>query len=92
MFPALIYDDFFENPDLVVDLANSLEYKPGDGAWPGADSTCAQPFSLSHYPVPARDQQCPGSGCCDGCAFPDFSAYEEVENDQAGDQGRAKGN
>mgnify|MGYP003118723532 FL=1 len=35
MFPALIYDDFFENPDLVVDLANSLEYEPGDGAWPG---------------------------------------------------------
>ena len=33
MFPALIYDDFFENPDLVVDLANSLEYEPGDGVY-----------------------------------------------------------
>jgi len=35
MFPAVIYDDFFENPDLVVDLANSLDYEMGDGAWPG---------------------------------------------------------
>tara|TARA_B100000965_G_C19539492_1_gene734901 strand:- start:683 stop:1345 length:663 start_codon:yes stop_codon:yes gene_type:complete len=35
MFPAVIYDDFFENPDLVVDLANSLEFEMGDGAWPG---------------------------------------------------------
>tara|TARA_B100000902_G_scaffold308993_1_gene298309 strand:+ start:235 stop:897 length:663 start_codon:yes stop_codon:yes gene_type:complete len=35
MFPSVIYDDFFENPDLVVDLANSLDYEMGDGAWPG---------------------------------------------------------
>lgn len=35
MFPTVIYDDFFENPDLVVDLANSLNYEMGDGSWPG---------------------------------------------------------
>ena len=35
MFPAVIFDDFFENPDIVVDLANSLDYEIGDGAWPG---------------------------------------------------------
>ncbi len=35
MFPTIVYDNFFENPDLVVDLANSLEYKMGDGSWPG---------------------------------------------------------
>ena len=35
MFPCIVYDNFFEDPDLVVDLANSLEYEPGDGSWPG---------------------------------------------------------
>ena len=35
MFPAVIFDDFFENPDLVVELADSLDYEMGDGAWPG---------------------------------------------------------
>ena len=36
MFPTLIYDNFFDNPDRVVDYANSLEFIDTDtGAWPG---------------------------------------------------------
>lgn len=35
MFPYIVYDNFFDDPDLVVDFANSLEYKMGDGSWPG---------------------------------------------------------
>lgn len=36
MIPITIIDDFFENPDMVVDFANSLTYKTDkDGNWPG---------------------------------------------------------
>lgn len=35
MFPICIVDNFFQNPDNVVDFANTLEYNPGNGRWPG---------------------------------------------------------
>ena len=35
LYPTICIDNFYENPDEVVDFANSLEYKKGDGAWPG---------------------------------------------------------
>jgi hypothetical protein len=39
MIPITIIDDFLENPDLVVDFANSLEYqKDEQGRWPGKRS------------------------------------------------------
>ena len=31
MFPICIVDNFFQNPDNVVDFANTLEYYPGNG-------------------------------------------------------------
>jgi hypothetical protein len=39
MIPITIIDDFLENPNLVVDFANSLEYqKDEQGRWPGKRS------------------------------------------------------
>lgn len=38
MFPTMIVDDFFEDPDRVVELANSLEYYPTSGQYPGLRS------------------------------------------------------
>ena len=35
MYPSIVYDNFFDNPDAVVKFANSLEYKKTDGRWPG---------------------------------------------------------
>jgi hypothetical protein len=35
-FPVTIFDNFYENPDLVRDYALSLDYKPSEGGnWPG---------------------------------------------------------
>jgi len=35
-FPAIIVDDFFENPDAIVEMASSLTYTPQEeGIWPG---------------------------------------------------------
>jgi len=37
MIPTTVVDHFFENPDMVVDFANSLEYQTEpSGRWPGA--------------------------------------------------------
>tara|TARA_B100002019_G_C21150090_1_gene537781 strand:+ start:46 stop:702 length:657 start_codon:yes stop_codon:yes gene_type:complete len=36
MYPSIIYDNFFDNPDAVVEYAKSLEYHMNDGRWPGA--------------------------------------------------------
>jgi hypothetical protein len=36
MYPITIIDNFFRDPDAVVDLAKSLEYHQNDGAWPGS--------------------------------------------------------
>ena len=44
MFPYIVYDNFFEDPDLVVDFANSLEYRMGDGSWPGVRTN-----DIGHY-------------------------------------------
>jgi hypothetical protein len=39
MIPITIIDDFFENPNMVLDLANSLTYeKDKQGRWPGKRS------------------------------------------------------
>ena len=36
-YPLTIIDDFFEDPDGIVEIANSLQYTPTeDGRWPGA--------------------------------------------------------
>ena len=36
MFPTVIYDNFFVNPDKIVEFANNQDYFPtSDGAWPG---------------------------------------------------------
>jgi hypothetical protein len=35
-FPALIFDNFYEKPDMVRDIALSLEYEDSDGRWPGS--------------------------------------------------------
>lgn len=38
-FPTTIVDGFFENPDTVVDFANTLSFEADpDGAWPGVRS------------------------------------------------------
>ena len=38
-FPSLIIDNFFEDPDKVVDYANTLEYQQSvGGKWPGKRS------------------------------------------------------
>ena len=38
-FPAVIVDDFFEDPDAIVEIASSLTYKPQEeGIWPGVRS------------------------------------------------------
>ena len=38
-FPAVIIDDFFEDPDAIVEIASSLTYKPQEeGVWPGVRS------------------------------------------------------
>jgi len=36
MYPITIVDDFFEDPDAIVEMANGLKYYPPDtGNWPG---------------------------------------------------------
>lgn len=35
MYPTLICDDFFANPDSIVEYANTLTYTSGNGKWPG---------------------------------------------------------
>jgi len=38
-FPVTIFDNFYENPDLIRDYALSLEYEPSNGGyWPGVRS------------------------------------------------------
>ena len=35
-YPITIVDDFFEDPDAIVEMANALKYYPPDrGNWPG---------------------------------------------------------
>ena len=39
MYPNLIVDNFFEDPDSIVDLSANIEYTPSDdGRWPGLRS------------------------------------------------------
>ena len=39
MYPNLIVDNFFEDPDSIVDLSTNLQYSPSDdGRWPGLRS------------------------------------------------------
>ena len=38
MYPNLIVDNFFEDPDSIVEIANSVVYNPTRGWWPGAMS------------------------------------------------------
>ena len=35
MFPTLIVDDFFPDPDKIVEFAEQQEFYPNDGRWPG---------------------------------------------------------
>jgi hypothetical protein len=37
-FPTIIDENFFDDPDRVVELANSLEYHPSEGKYPGSRS------------------------------------------------------
>ena len=37
-YPIIVQDDFFEDPDSVVELANSVDYFDNDGRWPGKRS------------------------------------------------------
>ena len=38
-FPTLIIDNFFDDPDKVVEYANTLEFLPSElGEWPGKRS------------------------------------------------------
>ena len=37
-YPIIIVDDFFEDPDAIVELANSVDYYDLDAAWPGKRS------------------------------------------------------
>ena len=55
-FPAVIVDDFFEDPDSIVEIASSLTYKPQEeGVWPGvrsnllSDSEDVKILRLFHY-------------------------------------------
>ena len=39
MYPNLIVDNFFEDPDSIVDLSTNIQYSPSDnGRWPGLRS------------------------------------------------------
>ena len=39
MYPNLIVDNFFEDPDSIVDLSTNIQYSPSDnGRWPGQRS------------------------------------------------------
>ena len=39
MYPNLIVDNFFEDPDSIVDLSKNLQYSSSDdGRWPGLRS------------------------------------------------------
>ena len=39
MYPNLIVDNFFEDPDSIVDLSTNIQYAPSDdGRWPGLRS------------------------------------------------------
>jgi hypothetical protein len=38
MYPLTIIDNFFPNPDKIVEFANKQRYYPTDGAWPGSRS------------------------------------------------------
>ena len=39
MYPNLIVDNFFEDPDSIVDLSKNLQYSSSDdGRWPGIRS------------------------------------------------------
>lgn len=38
LYPTICVDNFYENPDDVVNFANSLEYSKSDGSWPGVRS------------------------------------------------------
>ena len=39
MYPNLIVDNFFDDPDSIVDLSTKLKYAPSDdGTWPGLRS------------------------------------------------------
>jgi hypothetical protein len=35
LYPTLCIDNFFQNPDSVIDFSKTLEFKKGDGTWPG---------------------------------------------------------
>ena len=55
-FPAVIVDDFFEDPDAIVEIASSFTYKPQEeGVWPGvrsnllSDSEDVKILRLFHY-------------------------------------------
>ena len=38
MIPTIIYDDFFEDPDKIVEYANTLDYPVNAGNYPGKRS------------------------------------------------------
>lgn len=39
MYPLIIFDNFYNDPDSIVEIANSVEYSPSeDGRWPGVRS------------------------------------------------------
>tara|TARA_Y100000004_G_scaffold178717_1_gene221539 strand:+ start:327 stop:974 length:648 start_codon:yes stop_codon:yes gene_type:complete len=55
MYPTLIVDDFFENPDAIVDYANSLDYYPTTGEYPGERSKCLSKLDGDLYQTICSD-------------------------------------
>ena len=50
LFPITIIDDFYPDPDSIVDFAKSQKYAPSPtGAWPGIRSESIQEINPNMY-------------------------------------------
>lgn len=48
-YPIIVRDDFFEDPDSIVELANSVDYSINQDAWPGKRSAPLQEINQRFF-------------------------------------------
>ena len=49
MIPTIIYDDFFEDPDKIVEYANTLDYSENNSNYPGIRSNLLHEINPDLY-------------------------------------------
>jgi hypothetical protein len=54
IWPTLCIDNFFVNPDAVIEYSKKLKYKYGDGTWPGQRTQSTHILDLNFFKITTK--------------------------------------